>query len=136
MEALNITRRYWDGSAEVASGYVDRTQIYYVPYKNALEEAVFKFNGKESQDSEIELEIGDASFPRYNRAAEPHTFGSAQASGDSTISGSFNETGGAVYSVAIQNARFDMDANSSGERWAYQIQFLAKYRKDILTSEL
>ena len=103
------------------------SQNYYVPYKNALEDIIYRFQGSLfNLDAGIELEILDATYPRYSTAAEPHTLNGASKLTSTTV----NETGGAVYQVAIQSARFDMDAGRE-DRWVYQIQFITDHRKDF-----
>ena len=130
MTAISVTRKHWDdATTTTSSAYTNETQTYYVPYKNALEDAIYRFAGKmNDSDKAIELEIGDANHPRFNTAADPH---SDTGSRFTIASGSnFVETGGGVYVVAINNARFDMEAGAE-DRWNYQLQFIAEYRKEF-----
>ena len=127
MTKLAISRRAWDTSGTAGTDYVAVSQNYYVPYKNALEDIIYRFQGSLfNLDAGIELEILDATYPRYSTAAEPHTLNGASKLTSTTV----NETGGAVYQVAIQSARFDMDAGRE-DRWVYQIQFITDHRKDF-----
>ena len=80
----------------------------------------------------LELEIGDANFPVYGDAAETNvnhvdddlTATLTNASGTSL-------TGGSVYEVAIQSARFEVDPGTE-DRYQFQMQFVATSRKDII----
>ena len=78
---------------------------YYFPYKNKLEEAAYTWIA--ATVSELELEIGDATTPTGT-----------------------NHTGGGVYKVAIQQARFQVDA-SKEDRWTFAFQFVCKSRGDV-----
>jgi len=79
--------------------------LYYFPYKNKLEEAAYTWIA--ATVSELELEIGDATTPTGT-----------------------NHTGGGVYKVAIQQARFQVDA-SKEDRWTFAFQFVCKSRGDV-----
>ena len=119
METVSVTRKSW----ESASSYADSTKIYYVPYKNKLENAVYDWLG--SDDQALEIEIGDANVPAYQVAAEPNSNNSVAYSGGTT------ETGGGVYVVAIQSCRFQVDP-ATEDRFQFQMQFVCKTRKDFL----
>ena len=84
------------------------TQNYYFPYKNKLEEAAYKWITSTSTD--LEIEIGDAATPMGS-----------------------NHTGGGVYKVAIQQARFQVDA-AREDRWTFAMQFVCKSRQDVTFS--
>ena len=86
---LSIISEYFPDN----STYADKSNRYYIPYKNALEEIAYKWIT--SEGSPLELEIGDANYTRYNRSAEP------SGANSTAISGTNNETGGGVYKVAI-----------------------------------
>jgi hypothetical protein len=79
--------------------------LYYFPYKNKLEEAAYTWIA--ATVSELELEIGDATTPTGT-----------------------NHTGGGVYKVAIQQARFQVDA-SKEDRWTFAFQLVSKSRGDV-----
>jgi len=78
---------------------------YYFPYKNKLEEAAYTWIA--ANVNELELEIGDASMPT-----------------------GLAHTGGGIYKVAIQQARFQVDA-SKEDRWTFAMQFVCKSRGDV-----
>ena len=122
MPVIAVTRKYWAGSTNPGN-YSDSAQNYYIPYKNALEEAVYKWMA--SEDQQLELEVGDANFPRYNRAIDEDPNGTAVLA-----SGTNTETGGGLYVEAIQSCRFQQDA-AQEDRWSFQMQFVAKSRADV-----
>ena len=111
MERFTLTRHYDDASSVTDN----QAATYYIPYKNALEEFIYKQTL--ATDNILELEIGDAEFPRYNRSS----LGTAD-SGD--------ETGGGLYYVSIQQARFQVDA-AKEDRWEFQMQFVSEARADV-----
>ena len=108
MEKMTISRKNNSGSETAA--------IYYIPYKNKLEEFVYK--SIYASDKKLEIEIGDAEFPIFDRYVE-----GGNASDD-------KETGGGFYEVAIQQARFQVDP-STEDRWQFQMQFVCTARKDV-----
>jgi len=112
MEKFTFARNLDTGSSITAN----QSAIYYIPYKNALEEFIVKQTV--ATDNILELEIGDAEFPRYNRSS----LGITADTGD--------ETGGGIYYVSIQQARFQVDA-AKEDRWEFQMQFVAEARADI-----
>ena len=122
MEAISVTRPYWASATSYTT--TNATQTYYIPYKNKLEETIYKWMA--ADDVELELEIGDASFPIYATAAELHSSG---INTHSSIS-SKTETGGGLYTVAIQSCRFQVDA-AKEDRWQFQMQFICKSRSDV-----
>lgn len=81
------------------------TASYYFPYKNKLEEAAYTWIA--ASVNELELEIGDATTPTGT-----------------------DHTGGGVYKVAIQQARFQVDA-SREDRWTFAMQFVCKSRDGV-----
>jgi hypothetical protein len=89
--------------------------LYYFPYKNKLEEAAYTWIA--ATVNELELEIGDASTPVATPGNSP----------PGTIT---YATGGGVYKVAIQQARFQVDA-SKEDRWTFAFQFVCKSRGDV-----
>jgi len=101
MESLAITATPSDSTTA-------SSQTYYIPYKNRLEDAAYTWLAGAPKD--LEIEIGDASVPL--------AFG-ANAS-----------TGGGIYRVAIQQARFQLDP-AKEDRWTYTIQFVAKSRSGV-----
>jgi len=85
-------------------GYKSSARIYHVPYKNILED--FIRSTLHSNSKPIELEWGDAS----------------KAVGTS-------HTGGAVYLVALQQYRVQVDA-AKEDRYSFSMQFVVGERKD------
>ena len=100
MSSISFTRT--TGSGESASA-----KTYYIPYKNKLED--FITDRVYSEDAPLELEWGDASY--------------ALGAGGGVFS-----TGGAVYEVAVQQCRFQVDA-SKEDRYTFSMQFVVTIRK-------
>jgi len=132
MESITVARRYW-AWASSASSYTLSSKTYYIPYKNKLEEAIMTWIAANTSGdiAHLELEIGDANYPVYGDAAETnsnhvddHGVALTNASGTSL-------TGGSVYEVAIQSARFEVDPGTE-DRYQFQMQFVATARKDII----
>ena len=75
-----------------------------------------------------------ANFPIYNRAAEYISSSlTPWASGENrtVVPGvTVRETGGAVYVVAIQSIKFDLEPGME-DRYRFQMQFITEYRKDF-----
>ena len=94
------------------------SKAYYIPYKNKLEDAAYNWLAQES--TQLELEVGDASFPIYGKDGEGGTA--------TTLA-----TGGAIYQVAIQQFRVQQDA-AKEDRWQYTFQFVTKARKGVVFS--
>ena len=91
------------------------SRVYYIPYKNKLEDAAYRWLYQDS--SRLELEFGDASYPIYGQDGEG---GSA-----TTLS-----TGGSIYQVAIQQFRIQVDA-AKEDRWQYTFQFVTRARQGV-----
>ena len=89
-----------------SSGYGSSVHAkkYFLPYKNKLED--FTTNFVYSSETPLELEWGDATIPVGT-----------------------NHTGGAVYLVALQQARFQVDA-AKEDRYTFSMQFVVSARKD------
>tara|TARA_Y100000310_G_C20533384_1_gene739629 strand:- start:280 stop:909 length:630 start_codon:yes stop_codon:yes gene_type:complete len=109
MEELSISRKN-------NAGATISDVKYYIPYKNILEEIVYKWIT--TADDSLELEIGNAEIPVFDRYIE-----GGNASDD-------NETGGGLYVVAIQQCRFQVDP-ATEDRWQFQMQFVCESRKDV-----
>ena len=82
---------------------------YFIPYKNKLEDFVTDI--KYSEALPLELEWGDANKPI------------------STGTGANLATGGAIYQVALQQCRFQVDA-AKEDRYTFSMQFVVTSRKD------
>ena len=94
-------------------------QTYTIPFKNQLENAVYDFAA--SDVALLEIEVGDTTFP---------------ANGDngytsSLIDSAASHTGGGIYRVAIQSARFGLNA-AREDRYDFSIQFVAQARQDFV----
>ena len=112
------------------SGIVDTKQVssptvtiggesYTIPFKNQLENAVYDFAA--SDVNLLEVEVGDTTFP---------------ANGDNgysagVIDSAASHTGGGIYRVAIQSARFGLNA-SREDRYDFSMQFVAAARQDFV----
>ena len=101
MESTTLVSR--DTPASAAS-----SQVYYIPYKNALENTAYDW--LYSDDLPIEFEISDANRPMFYN--------------------SDHSTGGGIYEVALQQCRFQKTA-AREDRWVFTIQFVSKARKDV-----
>jgi len=107
------TTNFW-GMASImytrttGSGGSGSAKKYFIPYKNKLEDFVTGY--VYSEDSPLELEWGDASL--------------AIATG----TGSGLATGGAVYEVALQQCRLQVDATKE-DRYTFSMQFVVTKRK-------
>lgn len=110
-------------------GGTNTPQRYFVPYKNALEEAVGTWMYAEG-DTQLQVEIGDATYPiaSYDGYLDPFLV----SAGSRFISEStgYQATGGAIYDCAIQQGRFSLQA-AREDRYDYTLQFVIKRRIDI-----
>jgi len=111
------------GSGATLVGYQGMETIvhggttYYIPYKNKLEDAIY--NWVADNDNVLTLSVGDDTYPIFN----------IDSDGD-VVSGSTPQaTGGGSYVVALQQARFQLDAGRE-DRWIVQMQFVCEARKD------
>ena len=105
----------YQGMESVVSG----GQTWYIPYKNKLEDAIY--NWVADNDNVLTLIVGDDTYPVYD-----------YDSTGAVVSGSGNDpqaTGGGSYIVALQQARFQLDAGRE-DRWIVQMQFVAEARYD------
>ena len=122
----------WDdgGGVVIVSPASDtRTQTYYIPYKNALEEACARWIF--SSSTELEIEVGDALYPiaSYQGYLEGNRSNTTRFVEPDPFVG-YHSTGGAIYKVAIQQARFQVVA-AKEDRYDFSIQFVAESRLDI-----
>ena len=119
--------------ATVSTGWDDggnaSSQTYYIPYKNALEEACAKWIF--SSSTELEVEIGDSTYPisSYNGYLEGGANTNTRFVEPDPFVG-YHATGGSIYKVAIQQARFQVVA-AKEDRYDFSIQFVAESRLDI-----
>ena len=115
---------YWE------DGGSNTSQIYYIPYKNALEEAVATWM-YQGGDTPLEVEIGDAKFPIDSYSGYLDIKGGSGAANRFISAQADNHaTGGAVYEVAIQQGRFSLNA-AKEDRYDFTLQFVITRRLDI-----
>ena len=114
------------GDGKWDDGGSGTAQRYYIPYKNALEEACDKCIFRSA--TELELEVGDAKFP-IAASGGGRLAGSVSATRYASDSTS-EATGGAIYRVAIQQARFQLNA-AREDRYDFTMQFVAESRLDV-----
>jgi len=93
------------------------SSTYYIPYKNRLEDVAYRWLARES--SKLEIEIGNANYPVFNITGD-----------GGAVSGTNHATGGAIYQVAIQQMRFEVQAGKE-DRWQYTMQFVARARTGV-----
>ena len=91
---------------DIVGTTTSQAALYYFPYKNVLEAAASTW--VYTDNTELEIEIGDIANP----------------------TGHMSATGGGLYKVAIQQARFQIDA-AKEDRWTFAMQFVCKSREDI-----
>jgi len=125
MSSFTYTRASVSNGSHFSDGGSGSAATYYIPYKNILEEAVASWLYISSINS-LELEIGDAQFPieSYGGYTDPE----AVANRFSTTNQ--HATGGAIYQVAIQQARFALNA-AREDRYDFSLQFVARGRIDL-----
>ena len=124
MSSFSYTRTSVSASSIWNDGGSNSAQTYYIPYKNALEEAVSNWIFQEG-DLSLQIEIGDAKFPISS-------YGGYLDSGDGvqrfdTVSQ--HATGGGIFKVAIQQGRFSLNA-AKEDRYDFSLQFVATGRLD------
>jgi len=115
---------YTRASVHSKDGGSSSAQTYYIPYKNALEEACVKWIF--SSTTLLELEVGDAKYPIDDYSG----FLGYGGSNRFTTSDTSQATGGAIYRVAIQQARFQLNAGRE-DRYDFSLQLVAQSRIDI-----
>ena len=126
MESFLYTRTSVS-SSQFADGGHATAQRYYVPYKNALEEAAATWMFLDT--TPLQIEIGDAQYPLAS-------YGGYAPGGNVTNRFSTSNqqaTGGAIYEVAIQQCRFSLKA-ATEDRYEFTMQFVAKARLDMPVS--
>lgn len=108
-------------------GGTNTPQRYFLPYKNALEEAVGTWMYSEI-DTQLQIEIGDALYPiaSFDGYLEPF-YPTTRFISEST---GYQSTGGSIYDCAIQQGRFALQA-AREDRYDYTLQFVIKRRIDI-----
>ena len=106
----------------VYNALANATYDYYIPYKNKLEEKLYQWVADD--ENVLTLVIGDTSFPIWKVKED----GVAEAG---TLAAATMSTGGGTYQVALQQARFQLDAGRE-DRWICQMQFVSMSRRDVV----
>jgi len=106
----NTTSNFWGMASETITGPNGsggtNSKVYYIPYKNYLEEKLITLTTDAAVD--LQIEVGDA---LYSKA----------------LSSSNQSTGGGIYSVAVQQFQFSL-APGMEDRYQFSVQFVAKFR--------
>ena len=125
MASFMYTRTSVSHTSHFNDGGSNTSAEYFIPYKNVLEEAVASWLYI-SGNSPLELEIGDAKFPidSYGGYTDPDRVANRFDTAN------FHSTGGAIYQVAIQQARFALNA-AREDRYDFSLQFVARARIDM-----
>jgi len=97
--------------------HTGQTLNYYIPYKNKLEDHIYTLVAE--NDINLELEVGAAE----HHELLTHTHGSG--------SHTHGSTGGGIYQVAIQQARFQLNA-AKEDRWDFTMQLVSRSREGYL----
>jgi hypothetical protein len=102
-------------------------QTYYLPFKNWLEEAVYTWIASDATSGQLELEVGDTTYPQTDSSTKGYT---GTPISINTAAGALSSwTGGAVYRVAIQMARFQLNP-SREDRYDFSMQLVSGARED------
>ena len=125
---LYVRPHYSIGAGVTAwqDGGSNNAQRYFVPCKNALEEAVGSWIY--DTDTQLQIEIGDARWPIATYDGFLDAF--LDTSRYESSSTYYHASGGAIYDVAIQQGRFSMQA-AREDRYDFTLQFVIKRRVDI-----
>jgi len=124
MESIEYTRGTVSSTSIFSDGGSGSSQTYYIPYKNALEEALSNWiflGGSQT----LQLEIGDAKYPIASYGGYLDTGRTVQRFAIANQ----HATGGAIYDVAIQQGRFSLNA-AREDRYDFSMQFVATSRID------
>lgn len=109
-DATNTTSNFWGMSSETITGPNGsggtNDKVYYIPYKNYLEEKLTILTTDTGSD--LQLEVGNALYAK-------------------ALSSSNQSTGGGIYSVGVQQFQFTL-APGMEDRYQFTIQFVAKFR--------
>jgi len=102
-------------------------QTYYVPFKNWFENVVYEWVASSATNGQIELEIGDTTYPQAASGTKGYTGSPIKLN---TASGALSSwTGGAVYRVAIQSCRFALNP-AREDRYDFSMQCVSGARQD------
>jgi len=100
------------------------SQTYYIPFKNWLENAVYEWIASDATTGQLEIEVGDATWPLHTNEAYDSTTNKLIK-----VSNAPEWTGGAVYRVAIQQTRFQLNP-AREDRYDFSMQMVAGARQD------
>ena len=112
-----------------SDGGHNSAQTYYIPYKNALEEAVGTWMYL-SGETPLQVEIGDSKYPVGHGGFISRTGRGTDSIYNSSGFNSTHATGGAIYECAIQQGRFSLMA-AREDRYDFTLQFVITRRLDI-----
>ena len=130
MENFGYTRIHTSHTDYWQDGGSTTSQTYYIPYKNALEEAVATWM-YQGGDTPLEVEIGDSKFPIDSYSGYLDAKGGISTANRFIAEQADNHaTGGAIYEVAIQQGRFSLNA-AKEDRYDFTLQFVITRRIDI-----
>ena len=117
-DTTNSTSNFWGMASETIVGPNGSggttSKVYYIPYKNYLEEKLITLTTDSAND--LQLEVGDST--------------KAKATG----TGTGLSTGGGIYSVGVQQFQFAL-APGMEDRYTYSMQFVAKFRRGYLSAD-
>ena len=109
-DSSTSTTNFWGMAAETITGPNGsggtNDKVYYIPYKNYLEEKLVIITTDSAKD--LQLEVGDATYAK-------------------ALSNTNQSTGGGIYSVGVQQFQFALSPGME-DRWQLSIQFVAKFR--------
>jgi hypothetical protein len=120
------------GGPDAGSPYMNAKsidgQVYYEPYKNILEWMGSAWISSDIQT--IELEIGNVGSGHDSTAGITSITAPFTTTGSTNTQSGAAHTGGAIYVVAFQSARFEL-RGAEEHLWDFTMQFVAKARSDI-----
>ena len=99
------------------------SQTYYLPFKNWLENAVYDWTASDFSTGKLEIEFGDTTYPQDDSGTKGY------ASDVINTSSLASWTGGAIYRIGIQQARFALNP-SREDRYDFNMSFVAEARLD------
>ena len=103
-------------------------QTYYAPYKNILEWVTNQWIASDANT--IELEVGNTGTSHDSTSGiTPITSPFTTTGANARQSGS-GHTGGGIYRVAVQQARFEFQGGEE-HLWEFTLQFVGEARSDI-----
>ena len=104
---------------------ISYSKTYYLPFKNWLENTVYDWIASDAATGQLELEVGDTNHPQTDSSTKGYT-GTPILINTASLS---SWTGGSVYRVAIQMARFQLNP-SREDRYDFSMQLVSGARQD------